>query len=79
MNQNNYEKWVKKKLARNIPAESEDVIDNALYHSVKINSIPISRYTKSKMQQWLQKKHNIPFTNKKRLCEKIFHIMGKDD
>jgi hypothetical protein len=78
VNQDNYEKWVKKKPARNIPAESEVVTDNALYHSVKINSIPISRYTKSKMQLWLQK-HNIPFTNKKCLCEKIFHSMGKDE
>ncbi|XP_042144476.1 uncharacterized protein LOC115328335 [Ixodes scapularis] len=48
-----FEKWLTEKLLPNIKAHSVIVMDNASYHSVKLNACPSSSTLKKDVQGWL--------------------------
>lgn len=56
MNSENYEKWLREKLIPNLPEHSLVVVDNAPYHSVRVNPAPNSNSKKCDMMRWLTEK-----------------------
>lgn len=56
MNATVYEDWFKNKLLPNIPANSIIVMDNAPYHSAKLELIPRKGWKKQDIRDWLTKK-----------------------
>ena len=55
MNASNFEKWLKEKLAVNLPFNSVVVMDNAPYHSVQTNRPPTMTSKKEDLIKWLEK------------------------
>ncbi|CAH2088707.1 unnamed protein product [Euphydryas editha] len=53
MNKTNFMKWLQEKLIPNLPANSLVVMDNAPYHTVKLNKAPTLSSTKAEMQNWI--------------------------
>ena len=53
MNSNNFEEWFHDKLLSNIKDNSLIIMDNASYHSRRIEKVPTSNTRKSEMQDWL--------------------------
>lgn len=60
MDGQSFEKWFEGKLPK-LEENSIVVLDNAPYHSRKMEKIPNSQFRKSDIQQWLREK-NIDFT-----------------
>jgi hypothetical protein len=56
MNGTNFEKWVHEKLAPDLPCASVIVLDNAPYHSVQIDKLPLKYAVKKDRIKWLQTK-----------------------
>lgn len=56
MNRTNFMKWLKDKLIPNLPPNSLIVMDNAPYHTVKVNKAPTMSSTKTDMQNWITNK-----------------------
>ena len=56
MNSDVYEKWFEEKLLPNIPENSVIVLDNASYHSAKIELVPSRGWRKNDIQDWLDSK-----------------------
>ncbi|XP_028173855.1 uncharacterized protein LOC114362596 [Ostrinia furnacalis] len=63
MNFVNFSKWLNEKLMPNIPPNSVIVMDNAAYHSVRVEKKPTMASTKPEMQDWLRR-HEVPFDDK---------------
>ena len=53
MNSDNFEEWFHDKLLCNVPCNSLIVMDNASYHSRRIEKVPTSNSKKGDMQDWL--------------------------
>ena len=53
MNSDNFEEWFHDKLLCNVPCNSLIVMDNASYHSRRIEKVPTSNSRKGDMQDWL--------------------------
>ena len=53
MNGSVFEKWFRTQLIPNIPASSVIVMDNAPYHSVKIDNPPTTGSKKATITEWL--------------------------
>ena len=60
MNGNTFKKWFTEQLLPNIPPRSLIVMDNAPYHSVRLNKAPTSKTKKAEMQQWFMD-NSIPY------------------
>ena len=60
MNSDNFEEWFHDKLLCNVPCNSLIVIDNASYHSRRIEKVPTSNSRKSDIQDWLMS-HGIEY------------------
>ena len=60
MNSERYEEWFHDQLLPNVQPNSLIVIDNASYHSRRIEKVPNTSSRKSEMQDWLVA-HNIEF------------------
>ena len=60
MNSENFEEWFHDKLLCNVPCNSLIVMDNASYHSRRIEKVPTSNSRKGDMQDWL-KSHGIQY------------------
>ena len=76
-----YEEYFTKQLLPNIPPNSVIVLDNASYHSVKIERVPTKCATKRVIQDWLTEK-NIPWepsTNKLELVELLNKVRANYD
>lgn len=56
MNRINFMKWLRDKLIPNLPPNSLVVMDNAPYHTVKLNKAPTLSSTKAEMQNWITNK-----------------------
>ncbi|XP_055932005.1 uncharacterized protein LOC129962281 [Argiope bruennichi] len=56
MNGDHFEKWLESVLPK-LKKNSVIVMDNASYHSVKMEKIPTSSWTKKSIQEWLSQKH----------------------
>ncbi|XP_045107564.1 uncharacterized protein LOC123502506 [Portunus trituberculatus] len=56
MNADTFEKWFKSQLLPNIPSSSVIVMDNASYHSRKVDKPPTTANKKAEIQEWLEKK-----------------------
>ena len=56
MNSELYEQWFKTKLIPNIPPHSIIVLDNAPYHSAKVELLPRKGWRKQDIQDWLTRK-----------------------
>lgn len=56
MNDENFTKWVTQKLIPNLTEPSVIVMDNASYHSVRINKPPNYSEKKDRMKEWLNDK-----------------------
>lgn len=56
MNKTNFMKWLQDKLVPNLPPNSLIVMDNAPYHTVKLNKAPTINSTKAAMQEWITNK-----------------------
>ncbi|XP_045452758.1 uncharacterized protein LOC123661864 [Melitaea cinxia] len=69
MNSDEYEKWLKNILPK-LKENSVLVIDNAPYHTRKLESLPTSSWRKGQIQEWLKSK-NIDFDNKMLKAELI--------
>ena len=52
-NSDNSEEWFHDKLSCNVPYNSLTVMDNASYHSRRIEKVPTSNSRKGDMQDWL--------------------------
>ncbi|XP_064122696.1 uncharacterized protein LOC135226945 [Macrobrachium nipponense] len=63
MNHQVTEKWLRSQLLPNIPPESVLVMDNAPYHSVKLDKPPTSRNTNREIISWLDSKGENPPDN----------------
>jgi hypothetical protein len=48
-----YEQYFKDQVLQNLPPNSVIVLDNASYHSRKIESIPTPSWRKAKIQEWM--------------------------
>ena len=58
MNQVNFQKWLTTTMCLpNLPSDCVVVLDNASYHTVKIEKEPTSGTKKLDMQQWLWSKN----------------------
>lgn len=76
-----YEEYFTKQLLPNIPPNSVIVLDNASYHSVKIERVPTKCATKRVIQDWLTEK-NIPWEpsmNKLELVELLNKVRANYD
>ena len=51
-----FEEWFEHKLLPNIPPNSLIVMDNASYHSQRLEEVPVKSWTKTKMIEWLEGK-----------------------
>lgn len=49
-------KWLSEKLIPDLPPNSLVVMDNAPYHTVKLNKAPTKSSTKLQMQNWITNK-----------------------
>ncbi|KAF8787362.1 hypothetical protein HNY73_008970 [Argiope bruennichi] len=56
MNGDHFEKWLESVLPK-LKKNSVIVMDNASYHSVKMEKIPTTSVTKKSIQEWLSQKH----------------------
>lgn len=56
MNRNNFTKWIKEKLLPNLKERSVIVLDNASYHSTRLNKPPSSNDRKDTLKKWLDEK-----------------------
>ncbi|XP_049865311.1 uncharacterized protein LOC126378115 [Pectinophora gossypiella] len=54
MNRDNFTKWTKEKLLPNLSQPSVIVLDNASYHSTRINKPPNSNDRKETLKKWLE-------------------------
>ena len=63
MNAQVFEEWFRNQLLPNISANSVIVMDNAPYHSVKLEKMPTLAWRKADLQQWLIKKGIQPREN----------------
>ena len=61
MDATNFEDWFVKQLIPNIPSHSAIIMDNASYHSRRVESYPLSTWRKAQLQEWLSK-YNIPWS-----------------
>lgn len=59
MNSNEYENWLKDNILPKLKPNSVLVIDNAPYHTRKVESLPTTSWRKGQIQDWLKSK-NIP-------------------
>jgi hypothetical protein len=53
MNHVNFEKWVWDKLVWSLPTNSVVVMDNAPYHSMRVDKIPSKYFVKTEIIAWL--------------------------
>ena len=60
MNAERFEEWLRDQLIPNLKPNSLIVIDNASYHSRRLEKVPTTNSRKSEMQDWLIK-HGIQF------------------
>jgi hypothetical protein len=60
-NNENYIRWLNKKLISNMPPSSVIVLEKAPYHNVQDSPPPTSNSTKKSMHEWLTER-NIPFS-----------------
>ena len=51
-----FEEWFRDKLLPNVPPNSLIVMDNASYHSRRLEDIPVKSWTKKRMIEWLDGK-----------------------
>ena len=51
-----FEEWFSESLIPNVPTNSLIVIDNATYHSRRIEPLPVKSWTKKRMTEWIQVK-----------------------
>ena len=73
MNGTHFAEWFEKKLVTNLPPRSVIVLDNAPYHNVVVEKVPVQSSTKTFMREWLTK-HEIRWKHgdlKRDLFEKI--------
>ncbi|XP_066950811.1 uncharacterized protein [Macrobrachium rosenbergii] len=63
MNSKMFEEWLKYQLLPNIPPSSILVLDNASYHSVRIDKPPTMADKKDVMKEWLKNKGANPSDN----------------
>ena len=56
MTSEHFEEWFSISLIPNVPTNSLIVIDNATYHSCRIELLPVKSWTKKRMIEWLQGK-----------------------
>lgn len=62
MDAETYEDWFNNKLLPNIPEHSVVVLDNASYHTRKLEKLPTAAWRKGQIIEWLTEK-NIPLHN----------------
>ncbi|XP_076032401.1 uncharacterized protein LOC143020129 [Oratosquilla oratoria] len=74
MNSALFEEWFRNQLLPNISPNSVIVMDNASYHSAKLEEIPTSSWRKSDLQDWLMKKGVQPHNN---LLKAELHELAK--
>lgn len=48
-----FQKWFQTCLLQNCPPNSVFILDNASYHSVKVDSFPVKAWTKDRVRAWL--------------------------
>lgn len=77
-----FELWFIKRLLPNIPAESAIVLDNAPFHSRKVEKAPNTKTKKGEIKKWLEEKNiNFPDESLKKelLAEvnKVKHLYNK--
>lgn len=60
MTADHFEEWFKTVLLPNLPPNSLIILDNASYHTRRIEPIPCQSWTKKRMQEWLEAR-NIAF------------------
>ena len=51
-----FEEWFKDRLLPNVPPNSLIVMDNASYHSRRLEEIPVESWTEGRMIEWLDRK-----------------------
>jgi hypothetical protein len=56
MNHLNFEKWARDKIIPSLPTNSVVVMDNAPYHSVRVDKVPSKYSVKTEIIAWLRKK-----------------------
>jgi len=62
MNWDNFSKWFKEKLLKNIPKNSIIIMDNAAYHNVLVEeAFPKKSHSVKRLREWLSK-NEIPWT-----------------
>lgn len=82
MNVASFELWFIKQLLPNIPAESAIVLDNAPFHSRKVEKVPNTKTKKGEIKKWREEK-NINFPDeslKKEMLDevnKVKHLYNK--
>jgi hypothetical protein len=69
MNHVNFEKWVRDKLIPSLPTNSVVVMDNAPYHSVQVDKVPLKYSVKTEIIVWLRKKG---ISRDEKMCEQQF-------
>ena len=74
MTGDHFEEWFRDKLLPNCPPNSLIVMDNASYHTRRIEEIPVKSWTKKRMIEWLTCK-SIPYPQKA-LKSEIFSIIA---
>ena len=52
-----FEKYFKEQILSNIPPRSIIVLDNAFYHSRKIEKVPNTCWRKDEIREWLQERN----------------------
>ncbi|KAF2898567.1 hypothetical protein ILUMI_07612, partial [Ignelater luminosus] len=57
MNYENFSKWLETQVLPNLPLRSVLLVNNALYHNVKLLQMPVSSTRKEEMIRWLQDKN----------------------
>ena len=68
MNSERYEEWFHDQLLPNVTPNSLVVIDNASYHSRRLEAVPTMSSRKGEMQDWLLA-HNIEYPERALKCE----------
>ena len=67
MNSERFEEWFHDQLMLNIQPNTLIVIDNASYHSRRLEAVPTTNIRKGEMQDWLTA-HNIQFQEHGTIC-----------
>lgn len=62
MNQENFLQWFEHQLLKSLTEPAVIVIDNAPYHSMILNKIPNTSWTKAAIQDWLTN-NSIKYSN----------------